>query len=139
MSAYNCNFFKILADEIPSAVVYEDDLFRAILDVNPAARGHVIILPKKHAANLFELPDEEASKILIVARKIAGALMETYHCDGVNILQNNGEASGQTVFHLHVHVIPRFEGDTDHINIGWKPGETPENLQAIAEEIKANL
>ena len=86
----NCIFCKILADEIPSAVVYEDDLFRAILDVNPAARGHVIILPKKHAANLFELPDEEASKILIVARKIAGALMETYHCDGVNILQNNG-------------------------------------------------
>ena len=139
MSADNCIFCKILADEIPSAVVYEDDLFRAILDVNPAARGHVIILPKKHAANLFELPDEEASKILIVARKIAGALMETYHCDRVNILQNNGEASGQTVFHLHVHVIPRFEGDTDHINIGWKPGETPENLQAIAEEIKANL
>ncbi|MCI5730585.1 MAG: HIT family protein [Eubacterium sp.] len=139
MSADNCIFCKILADEIPSAVVYEDDLFRAILDVNPAARGHVIILPKKHAANLFELPDEETSKILIVARKIAGALMETYHCDGVNILQNNGEASGQTVFHLHVHVIPRFEGDTDHINIGWKPGETPENLQAIAEEIKANL
>ena len=139
MSADNCIFCKILADEIPSAVVYEDDLFRAILDVNPAATGHVIILPKKHAANLFELPDEEASKILIVARKIAGALMETYHCDGVNILQNNGEASGQTVFHLHVHVIPRFEGDTDHINIGWTPGETPENLQAIAEEIKANL
>lgn len=139
MSVDNCIFCKILADEIPSAVVYEDDLFRAILDVNPATRGHVIILPKKHAANLLELPDEEASKILIVARKIAGALMETYHCDGVNILQNNGEASGQTVFHLHVHVIPRFEGDTDHINIGWKPGETPENLQAIAEEIKANL
>ena len=139
MSAENCIFCKILADEIPSAVVYEDDLFRAILDVNPAAKGHVIILPKKHAANLFELPDEEASKILIVARMIARAVMATYHCDGVSILQNNGEASGQTVFHLHVHVIPRFEGDTDHINIGWKPGETPADLQAIAEEIKANL
>ena len=139
MSAENCIFCKILADEIPSAVVYEDDLFRAILDVNPAAKGHVIILPKKHAANLFELPDEEASKILIVARKIARAVMATYHWDGVNMLQNNGEASGQTVFHLHVHVIPRFEGDTDHINIGWKPGETPADLQAIAEEIKANL
>lgn len=139
MRVDDCIFCKILADEIPSAVVYEDDLFRAILDVNPAARGHVIILPKNHAANLFELPDEEASKILIVAKKIAKAVMETYHCDGINILQNNGEASGQTVFHLHVHVIPRFEGDTDHINIGWRPGETPEDLQAIAEEIKANL
>ena len=127
MSVDNCIFCKILADEIPSSVVYEDDMFRAI------------ILPKKHAANIFELPDEEASKILIVARKIAKALKETYHCDGVNILQNNGEAAGQTVFHLHVHVIPRFEGDTDHINIGWKPGETPADLQEIAEAIKANL
>lgn len=139
MRVDNCIFCKILADEIPSAVVYEDDLFRAILDVNPAARGHVIILPKNHAANLFELPDEEASRILIVAKKIAKAVMATYHCDGINILQNNGEASGQTVFHLHVHVIPRFDGDTDHINIGWKPGETPADLQEIAGEIKANL
>lgn len=139
MKVDNCIFCKILADEIPSAVVYEDELFRAILDVNPAARGHVIILPKNHAANLFELPDEEASQILIVAKRIAAAMMKTYHCDGINILQNNGEAAGQTVFHLHVHVIPRFEGDTDHINIGWRPGETPEDLQAIADEIKANL
>lgn len=139
MKVDNCIFCKILADEIPSAVVYEDELFRAILDVNPAARGHVIILPKNHAANLFELPDEEASQILIVAKKIAAAMMKTYHCDGINILQNNGEAAGQTVFHLHVHVIPRFEGDTDHINIGWRPGETPEDLQAIADEIKVNL
>ena len=135
----NCIFCKILANEIPSSVVYEDDDFRAILDVNPAARGHVIILPKNHAANIFELPDEDASKVFIVAKKIATAMKKTYQCDGVNILQNNGEASGQTVFHLHVHVIPRFEGDTDHINIGWKPGETPADLENIAAEIRANL
>ena len=135
----NCIFCKILAGEIPSTVVYEDDDFRAILDVNPAARGHVIILPKNHAANIFELPDEDASKIFVVAKKIATAIKKTSPCDGVNILQNNGEASGQTVFHLHVHVIPRFEGDTDHVNIGWKPGETPADMAKIAEEIKANL
>lgn len=135
----NCIFCKILAGEIPSSVVYEDDDFRAILDINPAARGHVIILPKKHYANLFELPEEEASKIFVVAKKIATAVKKTYKCDGVNILQNNGEASGQTVFHLHVHVIPRFEGDTDHINIGWKPGDTPEDLADIVAEIQANL
>lgn len=139
MRVNDCIFCKILADEIPSAVVYEDELFRAILDVNPAAKGHVIILPKNHAADLFEFPDEEASKILVVAKKIAKALKKTYQCDGINILQNNGKAAGQTVFHLHVHVIPRFEGDTDHVNIGWRPGETPEDLQAIAQEIKANL
>lgn len=135
----DCIFCKILAGEIPSTTVYEDDSFKAILDVNPAARGHVIILPKIHAANLYELPDEVASKIMVVAKKIAIALKETYHCDGINVLQNNGEASGQTVFHLHVHVIPRFAGDTDTINIGWKQGETPEDLAAVAEEIKANL
>ena len=135
----NCIFCKILADEIPSSLVYEDEDFRAILDINPAARGHVIILPKEHYANLFELPEEEASKIFLVAKKIATAVKKTYQCDGVNILQNNGQASGQTVFHLHVHVIPRFKGDTDYINIGWKPGDTPEDLAEIVAEIQANL
>ena len=133
----NCIFCKILSGVIPSTAVYEDDSFKAILDVNPAARGHVIILPKNHAANIFELPDEDASKIMIVAKKIATAIKKTYNCDGVNILQNNGEAAGQTVFHLHVHVIPRFEGDS--VNVGWKQGEMPEDMAAIAEEIKKNL
>ena len=135
----NCIFCKILAGEIPSATVYEDDDFKAILDVNPAARGHVIILSKNHAANIFELPDEDASKVMVVAKKIATAVQKTYSCDGVNILQNNGKAAGQTVFHLHVHVIPRYEGDMDSIRIGWNPGETPEDLADIAEEIKKNL
>ena len=135
----NCIFCKILAGEIPSAVVYEDDDFKAILDVNPAVRGHVIILPKNHAANIFELPDEDASKVMVVAKKIAAAVQKTYSCDGVNILQNNGKVAGQTVFHLHVHVIPRYEGDTDSIRIGWRPGETPEDLADIAEEIRKNL
>lgn len=137
MKDENCIFCKILAGEIPSTAVYEDDDFKAILDVNPAARGHVIIMPKNHAANIYELPDEDASKIMIVAKKIATAIEKAYHCDGVNILQNNGEAAGQTVFHLHVHVIPRFKGDT--VNIGWKQGDMPEDLDAICKEIQAQL
>ena len=137
MKDENCIFCKILAGEIPSTAVYEDDDFKAILDVNPAARGHVIILPKNHAANIYELPDENASKIMVVAKKIATAIEKAYHCDGVNILQNNGEAAGQTVFHLHVHVIPRFKGDT--VNIGWKQGDMPEDLDAICKEIQAQL
>ena len=137
MKDENCIFCKILAGEIPSTAVYEDDDFKAILDVNPAARGHVIILPKNHAANIYELPDEDASKIMIVAKKIATAIEKAYHCDGVNISQNNGEAAGQTVFHLHVHVIPRFKGDT--VNIGWKQGDMPEDLDAICKEIQAQL
>lgn len=136
MADENCIFCKIIAGEIPSTAVYEDEDFRAILDVNPAARGHVIILPKKHAANIFELDEAEASKVFPIAKKIATAVMKTYHCDGVNILQNNGEAAGQTVFHLHVHVVPRYYGDG--VNIMWKAGETPD-LQAVADEIKMNL
>lgn len=137
MREENCIFCKILAGEIPSVTVYEDDSFKAILDVNPAARGHVIILPKNHAADIFELPEEDAAGIMQVAKKIACALKATYHCDGINILQNNGEAAGQTVFHLHVHVIPRFDGDT--VDIGWEKGSTPDDISAIADEIRANL
>ena len=133
----SCIFCKIIAGEIPSATVYEDDDVKAILDVNPAARGHVIVLPKKHASDVFSIPDEDLSKAICVAKKVAAALKEAYKCDGVNILQNNGEAAGQTVFHLHIHVIPRFEGDT--ISVKWKQGEMPADLDVIADEIKACL
>lgn len=132
----NCIFCKILAGEIPSVTVYEDEAFKAILDINPAAKGHVVILLKKHVANVFEIQDEDAAKIFPLAAKIAKALKKTFGCDGINILQNNGEAAGQTVFHLHVHVIPRYKGD--NVNIMWKPGE-PSDLETVAEEIKKNM
>lgn len=134
--AEECLFCKIIAGEIPSTAVYEDADFKAILDVNPAARGHVIIIPKKHAANIYELEDEDAAKVFPIAKKIASALQKTYGCDGVNVLQNNGEAAGQTVFHLHVHVVPRYYGDG--VQIMWKPGDTP-NLDEVADEIKKNI
>lgn len=136
MAEKDCVFCKIIAGEIPSTAVYEDEDFKAILDVNPAARGHVIIIPKKHAANIFELEEEEVAKVFPIAKKIATALMKTYNCDGINVLQNNGEAAGQTVFHLHVHVVPRYYDDD--VNIMWQPGETPD-LKAVAEEIRKNL
>lgn len=134
--AEECLFCKIIAGEIPSTAVYEDEDFKAILDVNPAARGHVIIIPKKHASNIYELEDEDAAKVFPIAKKIASALQKTYGCDGVNVLQNNGEAAGQTVFHLHVHVVPRYYGDG--VQIMWKPGDTPD-LNEVAAEIKKNI
>lgn len=137
MRKEDCLFCKILNGDIPSTIVYEDEAFQAILDVSPAARGHVLILPKNHAADLFELPEEDASKIMILAKKIAGALKAAYHCDGINILQNNGEAAGQTVFHFHLHVIPRFKDDA--VDIGWEKGQLSEDPTEIADEIKANL
>lgn len=113
----NCIFCKIAAGEIPSATIYEDEDFRVIMDINPASKGHAIVLPKSHAANIFELPDEYAGKIFVVAKKVAIAMKEELNCEGINILQNNGEIAGQTVFHLHVHLLPRYKGD--RINVKW--------------------
>lgn len=124
----NCIFCKIANGEIPSATLYEDDDFRVILDVNPAAKGHALILPKKHAANLFEMPDDMAGKAFVLAKKIAATLQEGLQADGMNVLQNNGEAAGQTVFHFHMHMIPRYEGDS--VNVGWQPGELTDKDRA---------
>lgn len=135
----DCIFCKIIAGDIPSTTVYEDSDFKAIMDISPAAKGHVIILAKKHYANLFELDNEVASKALSVARKIAKAQMEEFHCDGVNLLQNNGEAAGQTIFHFHIHVIPRY--NNDDLNIPWEhlnyaDGEAADIAAALAKRIK---
>lgn len=134
----DCIFCKIANGEIPSATVYEDDNFRAILDIAPSHKGHTIILPKIHAANIFELPEDIAKGIFPVAKKVATAIKETTACDGVNILQNNGAAAGQSVFHLHVHVVPRFEGDG--ILPVWPQGSYEEGEAAeLAAKISANL
>ncbi len=129
----NCIFCKIANGEIPSATLYEDENFRVILDLGPASKGHALILPKKHAANLFELPDETASKAIVLAKKIASTLQEGLHADGVNLVQNNGEAAGQTVFHFHMHIIPRYKDDT--VNVTWKPGELTEEDKAEILEL----
>ncbi|MBP3393140.1 MAG: HIT family protein, partial [Lentisphaeria bacterium] len=107
----NCIFCKIAAGEIPSATIYEDEVCRVILDIAPAAKGHAILLPKKHFANIFEIDKETAGSILYTASHVAAAMKEALGCDGINLLQNNGPAAGQTVFHLHIHIIPRFEND----------------------------
>lgn len=134
-----CVFCKIIAGEIPSATIYEDDAFKVIMDISPAAKGHAIMLPKKHFANLYEMDDETASKALIVARKVATAMKEELGCAGLNLVQNNGEAAGQTVFHFHMHLIPRNQGDS--VNVTWKPGsygdgEAAQIAAAIASKIK---
>jgi len=134
MKDQNCIFCKIANGEIPSTTVYEDESFRVIFDIAPASFGHAIILPKNHAADIYEVSEEDASKIFVVAKKVATALKQVLHCDGVNILQNNGVIAGQTVFHLHVHIIPRYEDDT--VTISWKPGEANiEELKKIIEKI----
>ena len=134
----NCIFCKIIAGEIPSATIYEDEDFKVIMDISPAAKGHAIILPKKHCADLYELDDSTASKALMVARKVATAIKAEFNCDGLNLLQNNGEAAGQTVFHFHLHLIPRYR--KDQVNITWAhgkygDGEAAAFATAIAKKI----
>ena len=104
----NCIFCKIANGEIPAATLYEDENFRVILDLGPASKGHALILPKSHAANIYELSDEMAAKAMILAKKMATAMTAALKCDGFNIVQNNGECAGQTVFHFHMHLIPRY-------------------------------
>ena len=115
----NCIFCKIANGEIPAATLYEDENFRVILDLGPASKGHALILPKSHAANIYELSDEMAAKAMILAKKMATAMTAALKCDGFNIVQNNGECAGQTVFHFHMHIIPRYADDGQII--GWKP------------------
>ena len=103
----NCIFCKLANGEIPTSTLYEDEDFRVILDASPAAKGHALILPKEHYANLYELDDELAAKVLVLAKKMITKLTDILGCDGYNIVQNNGEAAGQTVFHFHDSKIQR--------------------------------
>ncbi|MCF0131291.1 MAG: HIT family protein [Pseudobutyrivibrio sp.] len=114
-----CIFCKIIAGEIPSNTIYEDDDFKAMLDIDPATKGHTLIIPKNHYANLMELDDEAASKALLVAKKIATKMMGSLGCDGINMAQNNGIVAGQTVNHFHIHLIPRYKNDKDKTICGW--------------------
>lgn len=131
----DCIFCKIANGEIPSSTIYEDDLFRVILDLSPATKGHALILPKKHMANIFEMDEETAEKVFILASRIAKAMKEALNCDGLNIVQNNGEIAGQTVFHFHMHIIPRYNDDGQQINWVPKASEAAER-DMIAEQIK---
>ena len=137
MKNENCIFCKIAAGEIPSATIYEDADFRVILDIEPASKGHALILPKEHYANLYELPEELASKVLVVAKKVVTAMTEVLGCDGYNVLQNNGEVAGQTIFHFHLHLIPRY-ADGDNTNLlKCNPGEIGEaELKELKEQMK---
>jgi len=127
MKKDDCIFCKLANGDIPTNVVYEDSDFTVIMDAAPATKGHCLILPKDHYANIYELDDEVAGKAFKLAKKMAKDMTEKLGCDGFNIVQNNGEAAGQTVFHFHMHLIPRYEGD--NANILWEPTHPSEDEQ----------
>ena len=134
----NCIFCKLANKDIPTNIIYEDDRFTVILDASPATKGHALILPKNHAANIYELPDEDASAVFVLAKKLATKMTEILHCDGFNIVQNDGEVAGQTVFHFHMHLIPRYLNDGNQDKLTWNHAEfTPEEIAEIAAELRA--
>lgn len=121
----NCIFCAIAAGEIPSFKVYEDDLVVAYLDINPFAEGHTLVIPKAHSEGLLDTDDATLAAVIARVKKVAAHLKAALPCDGFNILQNNGEAAGQTVKHIHFHIVPRYgkeaiafeshAGDMDHL------------------------
>ena len=138
MKKDDCIFCKIANGEIPSNTVYEDEQYRAILDLSPAAKGHTLLLPKEHFDDLFGADEATLSTALKAVQKIGAGMQKALKCDGINIVQNNGAAAGQTVRHLHIHLVPRFEGDGHMVT--WKQNESdPEEQKRLAAEISAQI
>ena len=137
----DCLLCKVINGDIPIIKVYEDEHVYAFMNIAPVTKGHILLIPKTHCVNLFDMPEDVAANLYKVAPKLANALKTTFNCVGMNTLNNNEAAAGQTVFHYHLHFIPRYD-ERDGIKVGW---ETFENnypidvLQAVAEEIKENL
>ncbi|WP_029231484.1 HIT family protein [Butyrivibrio sp. VCB2006] len=130
----DCIFCKIANGEIPSNTIFENDDFRVILDLGPATKGHALVLPKKHYADLFEIPADTLAEASKVAKEVAATMKKKLGCDGLNLVQNNGSAAGQTVMHFHLHIIPRYVNDGQHIL--WKPtSPSPEELVEIKNTI----
>ena len=128
-----CIFCEIAAGRIPSFKVYEDDVALAYLDINPFSHGHTLVIPKVHAEGLLDAGDEMLAAMIARVKKVAAHLKEALPCDGFNILQNNGAAAGQTVKHLHFHIIPRMNGE--EIKFESNAGDM-EKLAALAARLK---
>ncbi|MDX1512168.1 MAG: HIT family protein [Gammaproteobacteria bacterium] len=134
----DCIFCKIIAGDIPSFKLYEDDATYAFMDINPANDGHALVIPKEHSKDLLAVSEEAIAKTVVTAKKIAAAVEKTVEPGGINLVQCNGAAAGQSVFHFHMHVLPRHDGDNLKMNWGLKPGDM-DAIGKLAEEIKTNL
>lgn len=126
----DCLFCSIVAGDLPSVRVHEDDRTVVIMDIFPATRGHVLVIPRTHSADVHEVADEDLAACARVARDLAGRAVTGLGADGVTIMQSNGAAAWQTVFHYHVHVIPRYDGDP--LVLPWTPGGQPEPAEALS-------
>lgn len=135
----DCIFCRINSGEIPSATIFENDEFRVILDRFPASNGHILIIPKEHVEDIYDLDPLLAARMFEFATRFAGILKKTFGNEGLNVLQNNGKIAGQTVFHYHLHLIPRYENDS--VKLGWEANSqmTSEKLEEFVDKIKSNM
>ena len=134
----DCLFCKIINKEIPANIIYEDDKVLAFLDVSPVHKGHTLIIPKEHHPNLLEMPDQSLAEVATTAQRLAKAIKEATNADGFNITQNNGAVAGQSIFHFHLHIIPRFAGDGLELwpHTSYEEGEANKMKDKIVSFIK---
>lgn len=136
-----CIFCKIIEGEIPSAKLYEDENIFVFMDIMPLTKGHILVIPKSHKETVYDLTEDEASNLFRVVPKLATTLKDAFHPAGMNLLNNNGAPAGQSVFHFHLHLIPRYD-ETDGFKATWRTKEkeyTPEKIQALAKELSEKL
>jgi histidine triad (HIT) family protein len=132
----DCIFCKILAGELPAQIVDEDERTVAIMDIAPATRGHALVIPRTHTVDLASIGADDLQAVALAAKRLAARMAARLGADGVNLLNSSGAAAWQTVFHFHVHVIPRYEGDP--LRLPWVPSPgNPEQIAAAAQELSA--
>lgn len=135
----NCIFCKLANGEIPTNTIYEDEDFRVFLDNAPATKGHALVVPKNHFANIYEIDAETLASAVKVGQKVIKHATEVLGCEGYNLLQNNGEVAGQTIFHFHMHLIPRYENMDNSQMLKCAAGTaSDEELKALTESLRVN-
>lgn len=138
MKKEECIFCKIASGDIPSNTIYENSEFKVIMDIAPATKGHILIIPKEHFDDIYDIDAVTAGKLFQLATVVARALKEVLNCDGMNVLQNNGKIAGQTVFHFHMHLIPRYEGDT--VTMKWEEHPMEDvDMEQLRQDIRKAL
>lgn len=133
----DCIFCKLANGVIPTNTIYEDEDFKVFLDASPATKGHALVVPKQHYADIYEIDPEVLGKAAQVGQKVVKYATKVLGCEGYNLVQNNGEVSGQTVFHFHLHLIPRYKNMNNENLLRWNPGTVDsEELKALSEQLR---
>ena len=135
MKKDDCIFCKIAAGEIPSRKIYEDKDLIAIMELSPTSKGHSLIIPKEHYTNIYDIDEEIAGKVMKTAKKLATKMTVALNCDGFNLLQNNGETAGQTMFHFHMHLIPRYKDADNNMLKFTSVSFSDEEMDSIRDQI----